>query len=186
MKLKDFISTTFNNVRSSKRTKILHEAVVEYLCDQRHDLVNYDVKYEYKIPDSWGGTFKVDIAFLHNGLVKKVALCKALNSNINKNIKNYANTTTGEASRIYCIDNDINEIIFVTVLPERAPVFDTDGVVKRLDDVVAAKKYTNISNVIEAQYNDCVKLIDIWYKIPNIESRANRKDYANFTPITSW
>jgi len=173
-------------VRSSKCTEILNEAVLEYLYDQRHDLVNYDVKYEYKIPDSWGGTFKVDIAFLHNGLVKIVALCKAPNSNINKNIKNYANTTIGEASRIYCIDNHIHEVIFVTVLPEKAPQFDTDGVVKGLDNVVSVKKYANISNVIEAQYNGRVKLIDIWYKIPNIESRTNRKDYANFTPITSW
>lgn len=173
-------------MRSSKRTDKLHKAVVEYLYYQRHDLVNYDVEYEYKIPDSWGGTFKVDIAFLHLGLVKKIVLCKALCSNINKNIKNYANTTIGEATRIYGIDNDIDEVIFVTVLPEIAPQFDTDGVVNRLDDVVAAKKYANISNVIEAQYNGGVKLIDIWYKIPNIESRTNRKDYANFTPITSW
>ena len=186
MELKDFISTTFNDVRSSKRTEVLHKAVLLYLYEQRHDLINYDVKYEYKIPDAFGGTFTVDTALIHNNVVKKVILCKSINSNVTKNIKNYANTTVGEAARICHIDNDIDEVIFITIQPEVAPVFKSDGTVKRLENVISSKKRTNISNVIEAQYGDRVKFIDIWYKIPNINSRYSRKDYAKFTPITSW
>ena len=179
----DFISTSFQNVRSKERTDRLHKAVLFYLYDQRDDLMKYDVEFEYTMPDSYGGTFTVDIALLENGVIKKVVLCKALNSNISKNLKNLANTTVGESVRVCHADNEIDEVIFVTVLPEIAPTFKNDGSIRRLEDVVTAKKRTNISKVIETVSNGKATLIDIWYQIPHVRMYDHRNQFKQFTPV---
>ena len=181
--LTEFISTSFQNVRSRERTNQLHKAVLFFLYDQRDALLKYDVQFEYTMPDSYNGTFTVDIALLQDGVVKKVVLCKALNSNINKNLKNLANTTVGETVRIVHADNEVDEIIFVTTAPEKAPVFTKDGVVTRIDDVLSAKKRTNITNVIKQVSNGKATLIDVWYQIPNIQSCDHRDQFQHFNPV---
>ena len=184
--LSTFISKSFQNVRSSKRTEELHLAVLKYLYYNDPSLARFDVKFEYTMPDAFNGTFTVDIALFENKKLHTVVLCKALNSNINKNQKNLANTTIGEAARLCYSPTPPSKVIFVSVMPEIAPRFNRSGVVTGFDDVVKSKLNTNISNVLKQQYNNQVCTLDLWYQIPNVQSRLTQTAYESFDPIVSW
>ena len=129
MLLSEFLTTSFQNVRSSKRTDELHKVLLDEVLNNNLDWAEYDWKFEYKLKkDAFGGTFKIDIAGFKNGELKVAILAKAINSNVNKNIKNYANTTIGEAARIYyapCVE--LEKVLFVSVLPRIAPRFNISG-----------------------------------------------------------
>ena len=181
-----FVSTTFQNVRSSKRTDKLHSAVLDYLYYVNPSLARFDVCYEYTVDDAFGGTFTVDIALMEDGKLHTAVLCKSINSNINKNIKNSANTTIGEAARLCYSPLPPEKVVFVTVLPEVAPVFTKDGTVRCFDDVIKAKTRTNINRVLTQQYGTRVTTLDLWYQIPDVESRTDQHAYDEFTPIVSW
>ena len=121
MTLANFLTTSFQNVRSSKRTDALHDVLLEEVIAKNPELAQYEWEFEYKLPeDAFGGTFDIDIAgFDELGVLRVAILAKAINSNVNKNIKNYANTTIGEAARLYYspLAKHIDKIIFVSVLP---------------------------------------------------------------------
>lgn len=184
--LTQFVSTTFQNVRSSKRADKLHAAVLEYLYYVNPSLARFDVIFEHTVDDAFGGTFTIDIALMENKKLRYAVLCKAVNSNINKNIKNLANTTIGEAARLCHAPVPPDKVMFVTVLPEVAPVFRKDGSVRTFDDVVKAKTITNINKVLTQQYGTRITTLDLWYKIPEIKSRTTQTAYEEFTPIVSW
>ena len=124
MILENFLTTSFQNVRSSKRTDELHTVLLNEVLNANPDLAELNWQFEYKLPeDAFGGTFDIDIAgFDDNGELVCAILAKAMNSNVNKNIKNYANTTIGEAARLYYspLARNCKKILFVSVLPRIA------------------------------------------------------------------
>ena len=191
MILEDFLATSFQNVRSSKRTDDLHKALLDEILNANPDLAEYTWKFEYQLQeDAFGGTFDIDIAgFDDDGEIRVAILAKAINSNVNKNIKNYANTTIGEAARLYYAPgcNSIEKILFVSVLPRIAPRFNTAGDVAGFDDVLSAKNRTKIDDVLQRQYHGAVDTIDLFFDIDNVKEQNSKADYqqisvSNLTP----
>jgi hypothetical protein len=170
--MQTFLETSFQNVRSSKRTDELHKVLLDEVLNANSAWAEYDWQYEYQLPvDGFGGTFDIDIAGFVNGELKVAILGKALNSNINKNIKNYANTSVGEAARLmYAPNIQMEKVLFVSVLPRVAPRFNKIGEVLGYDDVVSAKERTKINHVLQAQYGGVVEAIDLYYDINDIKS----------------
>ena len=196
MILEDFLTTSFQNVRSSKRTDELHKVLLDEILNANPDLAEYTWKFEYQLKeDAFGGTFDIDIAgFDADGDIRVAILAKAINSNVNKNIKNYANTTIGEAARLYYAPgcNSIEKILFVSVLPRVAPRFNTAGDVAGFDDVLSAKNRTKIDDVLQRQYHGAVDTIDLFFDIDNVKQQNSKADYqeisvSNLTPCpTIW
>ena len=196
MILEEFLTTSFQNVRSSKRTDELHKVLLDEILNANPDLAEYTWKFEYQLQeDAFGGTFDIDIAgFDADGDIRVAILAKAINSNVNKNIKNYANTTIGEAARLYYAPgcNSIEKILFVSVLPRIAPRFNTAGDVAGFDDVLSAKNRTKIDDVLQRQYHGAVDTIDLFFDIDNVKAQNTKADYqeisvSNLTPCpTIW
>ena len=86
----NFLETSFQNVRSSKRTDQLHDALLTQFLETYPELASLHWRQEYKLQqDAFGGTFDIDIVGLDDkGYIKYAILAKAINSNVNKNIKN--------------------------------------------------------------------------------------------------
>ena len=180
MQLVEFLQTSFQNVRSSKRTDDLHEVLLSEILSRNPQWNNLDWKFEYKLPlDAFGGTFDIDIAgFNDNNELKVCILAKAMNSNVNKNIKNYANTTIGEAARLaYAPNINLEKILFVSVLPRVAPRFKKDGTVGGFDDVISAKNRTKIDGVLRQQYGDLVELKDIFFDINDLRNKKTKDEF---------
>ena len=178
--IEDFITTSFQNVRSSKRTDVLHKALLNEVLNTYPQWAEYDWKYEYKLPvDGFGGTFDIDIAGFSGGKLKVAILAKAINSNVNKNMKNYANTTIGEAARIcYAPGVELEKVLFVSVLPRVAPRFNTAGLVVGYDNVVSAKKRTNVNNVLSQQYGSRVVAVDMFFDIGGVKELKTKDDFS--------
>tara|TARA_R100000742_G_C4223620_1_gene46766 strand:+ start:93 stop:692 length:600 start_codon:yes stop_codon:yes gene_type:complete len=182
MTLIDFLKTSFQNVRSSKRTDDLHIALLNDVKNNNPQWKDLDWKYEYKLPiDAFGGTFDIDIAgFNDKNELKVCILAKAINSNVNKNIKNYANTTIGEAARLALAPyQQLEKIMFVSLYPRVAPRFKKSGLVEGFDDVVSAKNRTNIKRVIDKQYGKLVEVIDIFFDIVDVRKKTNKDEFNN-------
>ena len=192
MQLVEFLQTSFQNVRSSKRTDDLHDVLLNEILVKNPQWQGMDWKFEYKLPlDAFGGTFDIDIAgFDLDGKLKVCILAKAMNSNVNKNIKNYANTTIGEAARLaYAPDVELEKILFVSVLPRVAPRFKKDGTVSGFDDVISAKNRTKIDGVLKKQYGELVGLLDVFFDINNVKNKNTKDDFntimiENLTDLT--
>ena len=151
------------------------------------DHTHLNWRQEYRLQkDAFGGTFDIDIVGLDdNGYIKYAILAKAINSNVNKNIKNYANTTIGEASRLFyapIVNETIEKILFVSLLPRTAPRFNKKGEVVGFDDVKSAKDRTNIKPVLKTQYGNKVQSIDLFYTIDDVRSGLTNEDYNTITP----
>ena len=170
--METFLETSFQNVRSSKRTDEFHVELLDEVLNANPTWAEYDWQYEYKLPvDGFGGTFDIDIAGFRDGELKIAILGKALNSNINKNIKNYANTSVGEAARLmFAPDIEMEKVLFVSVLPRIAPRFNRARKVLGYDDVLSAKERTKIDHVLKAQYGGIVEAIDLYYDIHDVKS----------------
>ena len=182
MTLINFLKTSFQNVRSSKRTDDLHIALLNDVKNNNPQWKDLDWKYEYKLPiDAFGGTFDIDIAgFNDKNELKVCILAKAINSNVNKNIKNYANTTIGEAARLALAPyQQLEKIMFVSLYPRVAPRFKKSGLVEGFDDVVSAKNRTNIKRVIDKQYGKLVEVIDIFFDIVDVRKKTNKDEFNN-------
>ena len=180
MQLVEFLQTSFQNVRSSKRTDDLHDVLLSEILVKNPQWQGMDWRFEYKLPlDAFGGTFDIDIAgFDLDGKLKVCILAKAMNSNVNKNIKNYANTTIGEAARLaYAPNVELEKILFVSVLPRVAPRFKKDGTVSGFDDVISAKNRTKIDGVLKKQYGELVGLLDVFFDINNIKNKNTKDDF---------
>ena len=192
MQLVEFLQTSFQNVRSSKRTDDLHDVLLNEILVKNPQWQGMDWKFEYKLPlDAFGGTFDIDIAgFDIEGKLKVCILAKAMNSNVNKNIKNYANTTIGEAARLaYAPNVELEKILFVSVLPRVAPRFKKDGTVSGFDDVISAKNRTKIDGVLKKQYGELVGLLDVFFDINNVKNKNTKDDFntimiENLTDLT--
>lgn len=187
MFLTEFLTTSFQNVRSSKRTDELHKALLNEILNKNSDLAEYTWEFEYQLKeDAFGGTFDIDIVgFDADGDIRVAILAKAINSNVNKNIKNYANTTIGEAARLYYAPGlqDIEKVLFVSILPRLAPRFNTAGNVVGFDDVISAKNRTKIDDVLQRQYNGIVETVDLYFDIEDVTKRVNKEGYDVINPI---
>lgn len=187
MFLTEFLTTSFQNVRSSKRTDELHKALLNDILNQNPDLAEYTWEFEYQLKeDAFGGTFDIDIAgFDADGILRVAILAKAINSNVNKNIKNYANTTIGEAARIYYAPNcqQIQKVLFVSILPRVAPRFDNYGIVTGFDDVVSAKNRTKIDDVLQRQYGGIVETVDLFFDIAHVDKCEHKDNFNTITPL---
>ena len=170
--METFLETSFQNVRSSKRTDEFHKVLLDEVLNANPAWAEYDWQYEYQLPvDGFGGTFDIDIAGFRDGQLKVAILGKALNSNINKNIKNYANTSVGEAARLmFAPDLNLEKVLFISVLPRIAPRFNKARKVLGYDDVLSAKERTKIDHVLRAQYNGVVEAIDLFFDINDVKS----------------
>ena len=192
MQLVEFLQTSFQNVRSSKRTDDLHDVLLSEILVKNPQWQGMEWRFEYKLPlDAFGGTFDIDIAgFDLDGKLKVCILAKAMNSNVNKNIKNYANTTIGEAARLaYAPNVELEKILFVSVLPRVAPRFKKDGTVSGFDDVISAKNRTKIDGVLKKQYGELVGLLDVFFDINNVKNKNTKDDFntimiENLTDLT--
>tara|TARA_R100001440_G_scaffold3994_1_gene9386 strand:- start:184 stop:804 length:621 start_codon:yes stop_codon:yes gene_type:complete len=192
MQLVEFLQTSFQNVRSSKRTDDLHDVLLSEILVKNPQWQGMEWRFEYKLPlDAFGGTFDIDIAgFDLDGKLKVCILAKAMNSNVNKNIKNYANTTIGEAARLaYAPNVELEKILFVSVLPRVAPRFKKDGTVGGFDDVISAKNRTKIDGVLKKQYGELVGLLDVFFDINNVKNKNTKDDFntimiENLTDLT--
>ena len=182
MQLVEFLHTSFQNVRSSKRTDDLHEVLLSEILSQNPQWRDLDWRFEYKLQtDAFGGTFDIDIAgFKNSGELKVCILAKAMNSNVNKNIKNYANTTIGEAARLAFAPNiNLEKILFVSVLPRVAPRFKKDGTVGGFDDVISAKNRTKIDGVLEELFDNTAKVIDLYFDIVDLRNKKTKDEFAD-------
>jgi len=180
MELTDFLKISFQNVRSSKRTDEFHKVLLDEILNANPAWSEYDWQYEYQLPvDGFGGSFDIDLAGFCSGELKIAVLGKALNSNINKNVKNYANTSIGEAARLmFAPGLSLEKVLFVSVLPRVAPRFNNVGEVKGYDDVVGAKERTKIDAVLHSQYGGRVEAIDLFFDIVDVETV---KDFSEVT-----
>ena len=195
MILENFLTTSFQNVRSSKRTDELHKVLLDEILNANPLWADYDWKFEYQLPvDGFGGTFDIDIAaFDSEGHLTVAILAKAINSNVNKNIKNYANTSIGEAARLWFAPNPVDgetivgnccpleKILFVSVLPRVAPRFNSAGDVAGFDDVVSAKNRTKISDILDEQYHGFVECLDLYFDIDDVKEKNCKADYQEIS-----
>ena len=158
----------------------LHKVLLDEVLNANPEWAEYDWEFEYQLPvDGFGGTFDVDIAGFSKGeLDKGCNPCGPINSNVNKNIKNYANSTIGEAARIMFAPNiEMEKVLFVSVLPRVAPRFNKAGDVKGFDDVIGAKNRTKVNHVLNAEYQGKVESLDIFFDI------KRRSFLYSFRPI---
>ena len=180
MKLTEFLQTSFQNVRSSKRTDDLHDVLLNEIILKNPQWNDLDRRFEYKLPDdAFGGTFDIDIAgFDDKNELKVCVLAKAMNSNVNKNIKNYANTTIGEAARIaFAPKLNLEKVLFVSVLPRVAPRFKKDGTVGGYDDVISAKNRTKINGVLNKQYGQLIGIMDVFFDIKDVKQKKTKDEF---------
>ena len=176
--LTNFLTTGFQNNRSSKRTDALHVAIVDELLRTNPDLNKLDVEYEYQIKDGYGGTFDIDIVFLNpQGEIEVAILVKSINSNVNKNIKNYANTSVGEAARCMYAENPPKQVYFISLMPRQAPKFDKSGVVTGLDNVISAVCRTRIQSVLDQQYSGKVVSTNLYYDITDVAAKIHKEQF---------
>ena len=173
--METFLETSFQNVRSSKRTDEFHSELLNEVLNANNSWAEYDWKFEYQLPvDGFGGTFDIDIAGFVDNKLKVAILGKAINSNVNKNIKNYANTTIGEAARIMFAPNvEMEKVLFVTVLPRIAPRFNNKKQVVGFDDVISAKNRTRVNGILHLQYGGVVESKDLYFDIENVKNLTN-------------
>ena len=176
------LATDPNYNRSPKRTDDLHEVLKREIIEKNPQWKDLKWKFEYKLPvDAFEGTFDIDIAgFDVDGNLKVCILAKGCQSSINKNIKNYANTTIGESARLYKIPNNkIEKILFVSVLPRVAPRFKKDGTVGGFDDVISAKNRTKIDGVLEELFDNTAKVIDLYFDIVDLRNKKTKDEFAD-------
>ena len=197
--VKTFLETSFQNVRSSARTKVLHQVILDEVLKAYPEWKKFTWVFEYKMRnDGFEGTFDIDIAgfsfpesnvekLLTGGKTLEVALlCKAINSNVNKNIKNYANTTIGEAARLmYAPSPPKTKVFFISYLPRVAPRFNTKGEVVGFDDVVGAKNRTKVDRVLKYQFGyhrdnpdaRMVETLDLYYNIADVYEKQTKAEF---------
>jgi len=177
--MKTFLQTSFRNIRSNKRTDIFHKVLLDEVLNVDPTWAEYDWKFEYKLPvDGFGGTFDLDISGFVDQELKVVILGKAMNSNIAKNIKNYANTTLGEAARLmYAPGVDLEKILFISIFPRLSPRFKKSGEVEGFDDVISSKSRTNVAPILKQQYGNKVQVIDLMFDIENITQKKTKNDF---------
>jgi hypothetical protein len=186
--IKKFLAESFKDVRSSKRTDVLHDAIIDSLTTMNPYMKDYKWEVEIGVEDGYQlpkenkrkKKFKIDIVgrCKKTNDVKICVLAKAMNSSIGKNFQNYTNTTIGEAARVMFspeIARSVEKVLFVSFYPRVAPIFDKNGVVKGLER--SAMNKPKIDHILNSQYNDVVRVVDVPYDIRNIESMSCVDDF---------
>ena len=178
--METFLETSFSNVRSNKRTDVLHKVLLDEVLNTNPTWVEYEWKFEYRLPqDGFGGTFDIDIAGFYDDELKVAILAKAMNSNISKNIKNYANTTIGEAARLmYAPNIDLEKVLFISVLPRIAPRFTKIGEVEGFDNILSSKSRTKVAPILKQQYGNKVQAIDLFFDIGGIKQKKTKDEFS--------
>ena len=143
--------------RSSNRTDLLHAELENILRTNIEDFDQYDIKHEYKIDCAYGNKFSIDIALFKNNELHTCILFKSLESSIQKNRQNNANTSIGEVVRIKKVeDREMVNILFVTLIPNVSPAY-SGGAFKN-------KEYIETSYVDLSKWDDdFVKFTKITY-----------------------
>lgn len=172
-----------NSNRSSKRTDVLHENLVSQiktLIPNFDEL--YEIKYESKISDWYGGTFTIDILVL-NKVTKEIYCCvlvKSIISSFNKNRQNYTNTTIGETLRV-AGKHPNSKILFVTLCPNSCPTFDGKRNLKSIEK-------PNLINISNLNYPDNLSALKtnvfhsyIRYDIENVDYSTKNAFYESLT-----
>jgi len=181
---KEFIKSTFSNIRSNVRTIQMHSAVLEEFLNNYPEYKDYEWKHEWILrKDGINGTFKIDIVGFKNGKAKVFMLCKSINSSFAKNAKNYASGMIGEIHRI--MDSSIVNpelLLFVNIYPRIVPVFDGSGKVTNYNDVGKSKDRANVNIVIEKYFKNKVFEVNISYDIEGIRSKTHRDDFQVINP----
>lgn len=179
--LSTFLKTTYVNIRSAERTDALHSAILEELKLKYPKYNEYNFEFEVRVPDSYGGKFKVDILGTNKITGKKVViLCKCNNSNIGKNIYNSANTTIGESARLMYSGDEYEKILFISVFPSVAPLFKKCGTIRSFDNIETNyKNRINTSKILSEIWGGSVEEINIFYDIKNIRNKKSKKDFSN-------
>lgn len=185
--LEDYLPTSFANNRSSKRTDDLNLALLNEFLNDNPEYAELDWQFEYKLPDAYGATFKVDAVGLDGDKPRVVLLNKNANSNFAQNMKNYANTSVGEAARVLLgpIGEDVVKVFFITVHPNFSPFFKSDGSVGRIEDVWRAKKRTNVEDVLKKLYGDKVSTITYSFDIDEINEFTNKSQFQSGITISN-
>jgi hypothetical protein len=200
MNLTDSIPKIFIELNSKKRAKMLNECALNefkkdnpehsclnWKCEHRvHDSYNKKNKDENRIWDgTWSfhkkyGRFKVDTAGLdENDVPKIIILNKSPKSNILQNIFNYPNTSLGEADRLLLGPhrNDIEQLIFFTIHPNKAPYFCKNGNVKRIENVSERIKWVDPSEMLFEKYGDKIKIIKYTYDINELNQYTHKSQF---------
>jgi len=184
-----FLETSYRNSRSSKRTDVLHDEIINTLCEMNPKMREYEWKTEVSIEDGYllpkennrKKKFKVDIVGVKDGKVRICILAKAMNSSITQNFQNYTNCTVGEASRIMYspIASDLEKVLFVSFFPNRAPCFNRDGKVKHFENVYMNKP--QIGHIVEDMFSGKVQILDFSYDIADIEMKTCQNDFIDIS-----
>ena len=100
MQLVEFLQTSFQNVRSSKRTDDLHDVLLSEILEKNPQWRDLDWRFEYKLrQDGFGGTFDIDIAgfegadMFNTGSLKVAILAKSKSLNHSKFFSNISEAT---------------------------------------------------------------------------------------------
>jgi len=172
-----FLPVTFNDNRSSKRTDLLHDCVLETLCQRYPEYgKEYKWKFEYRLKDdAYGGTFDIDIVGFRKDDPKRMVaiLCKAINSSYNKNSKNYANTVMGECHRMLDSEHKFDKILFVNIIPNEVPNFTNEGVLKSFEIV----KPVDLSKLLYKNWGTKVEDLKLRYDIKGLRNKLTKMDF---------
>jgi hypothetical protein len=208
MNLTDFILSTFADARSTKRTNILNECILDEFKKDNPKYASLNWKYEQKLRDGynlknkdengkWDGTwsfhkkygfFKVDIVgYDSNNTPKVVILNKALNNNILQNIFNYQNTSLGESDRLLLgpHKNDIEKMVFVTVYPNKSPYFYKDGLIKSIENVSNRAKFADPTDMLYDKYGDKVQVLKYTYDINELNHYTRKSQFQEGITISN-
>lgn len=182
--IRKFLETTFKFVRTNKRTARLHKEILTELLSKVPAYKDLEWVFEYKLmKDGYGGTFAIDIAGFLDGNLIVAVLAKAINSNVAKNNKNFANCTIGEIHRLMDAPNlsTLEKVLFISYYPRKAPRF-AKGELDGFDNVVKSKLCTNIKPILKKYWGERVISMDLYYDIGDIENKVSKSDFDNIEP----
>jgi len=199
MLLSEFITITFQNARSTKRTELLHQAILTEIKKDYPEFDDLNWKFEQRLPDgynyymeggvrkerktkkgNWVRFFKIDIVgFDKNGIPRVVICVKGLNNNVLQNVFNYCNTSLGESDRLLYgpHENDIQKMIFVTLYPNKTAYFDKNGIVKKIENVAKRMLDTDPSYMLHKKHGNTIKIVKYNYDINELENYTHKSQF---------
>ena len=165
----EFSCTQVGGVRSSKRTDILNEVILDFMLEQLGP--DWTGNTEHKIPCARATQqdpkkkFSIDVVLTNKQTNRRVyILLKSIESSYNKNRANFANCTIGETERIYGYcemhegqreqrQNDVT--LFLTLLPVLCPIGD------RMETTRAEKPSTRTLRLINPNVHQICAMVDV-------------------------
>ena len=191
MNLSEYLPLSFSNNRSSKRTDMLNEALIEEFVTLYPQYSNLTWRQEVAIPDAYGATFKVDTVGYKGDTPVVVLLNKNINSNFAQNAKNYANTTIAESLRLLLgpMGDTLEKVYFLNVYPRFAPYFKSSGEVSKVENINKVLQRTDIMGVIDklnnTLCNNKVEVVSFQFDIEEVNTYTHKSQYQNGVTITN-